>query len=312
MRFVPDEGITVRELQSGAALTNKEMKVWLTRMSKWWGYVGVSKGVTKDPTNWLIRPTAGGQKALQVWRPLTNIIEKRWYERFGNDTIAELRQSLQSLVNQFNPDLPDYLPILGYEMLSVGPDPERRAGTERAAIAMCEYTLPALLAKVLLAFAIQYERESQLSLAISANALRLASEEGTRIRELPRLSGVSKEAIAMAVKRLQERGYAVVQAETKGSRAKALILDAKGKHACNTYYRLIVELEKRWEANFGQAVVNLRRSLELLAGEGVAGRSPLFRGLEPYPDGWRASVPRPEMLPHYPMILHRGGFPDGS
>jgi hypothetical protein len=40
--------------------------------------------------------------------------------------------------------------------------------------------------------------------------------------------------------------------------------------------------------------------------------SPLFRGLEPYPDGWRASLRRPNTLPHYPMILHRGGFPDGS
>jgi hypothetical protein len=39
---------------------------------------------------------------------------------------------------------------------------------------------------------------------------------------------------------------------------------------------------------------------------------PLFRGLEPYPDGWRASVPRPEGLPHYPMVTHRGVFPDGS
>ena len=37
-----------------------------------------------------------------------------------------------------------------------------------------------------------------------------------------------------------------------------------------------------------------------------------MRGLEPYPDGWRAKVRRPEALPHYPMVLHRGGYPDGS
>jgi hypothetical protein len=34
--------------------------------------------------------------------------------------------------------------------------------------------------------------------------------------------------------------------------------------------------------------------------------------VEPYPEGWRASVPRPEVLPDFPMVLHRGGFPDGS
>ncbi len=32
----------------------------------------------------------------------------------------------------------------------------------------------------------------------------------------------------------------------------------------------------------------------------------------PYPDGWRAKVPKPATLPHFPMVLHRGGFPDGS
>ena len=38
----------------------------------------------------------------------------------------------------------------------------------------------------------------------------------------------------------------------------------------------------------------------------------LFGVLEPYLDGWRAAVPKPEVLPHFPMVLHRGGFPDGS
>jgi len=27
---------------------------------------------------------------------------------------------------------------------------------------------------------------------------------------------------------------------------------------------------------------------------------------------WRAKFRRPEVLPHYPMVLHRGGYPDGS
>jgi hypothetical protein len=59
-------------------------------------------------------------------------------------------------------------------------------------------------------------------------------------------------------------------------------------------------------------ICSLRGALERLVGEGNAQASPLFRGLEPYPDGWRASVGKPATLPHYPMVLHRGGFPDGS
>ncbi|MGB7741631.1 MAG: hypothetical protein WBL41_02645 [Terracidiphilus sp.] len=45
---------------------------------------------------------------------------------------------------------------------------------------------------------------------------------------------------------------------------------------------------------------------------GSVGASPLLQGLHPYPDNWRASLPMPEVLPHFPMVLHRGGFPDGS
>lgn len=116
----------------------------------------------------------------------------------------------------------------------------------------------------------------------------------------------------MAVNRLEERGFAAIQAKTDGSRTKVLILTAKGRHARDTYYQLVWELEKRWETNFGQVVINLRRSLEYLARESPTGKFGLFGGLKPYPDGWRASVGRPEVLPHYPMILHRGGFPDGS
>jgi len=33
----------------------------------------------------------------------------------------------------------------------------------------------------------------------------------------------------------------------------------------------------------------------------------------PYPDNWRAAVQQaPGALPHYPMVLHRGGYPEGS
>jgi hypothetical protein len=34
--------------------------------------------------------------------------------------------------------------------------------------------------------------------------------------------------------------------------------------------------------------------------------------MTPYPEGWRASVATSETLPHYPMVLHRGGYPDGA
>jgi hypothetical protein len=75
---------------------------------------------------------------------------------------------------------------------------------------------------------------------------------------------------------------------------------------------LVAAIEERWKSRFGaNRVKALRKSLEKMVGEPTA-QSPLFRGIEPYPDNWRASVSKPQTLPHYPMVLHRGGFPDGS
>jgi predicted transcriptional regulator len=146
---------------------------------------------------------------------------------------------------------------------------------------------------VLLALALEFEKQSEVSFAISANVLRLFEQESILVRALPRLSGVSKEAIATSISFLEKRGFA--QVESSG-RTKALALKPKGYRVQDRYRELTAAT--RFE--------NVREALHDLTGES------LLMGLEPYPDGWRASIPRPTALPHYPTILHRGGFPDGS
>jgi hypothetical protein len=112
---------------------------------------------------------------------------------------------------------------------------------------------------------------------------------------------------------LQKSGYLVVKAEMSGSRTKVVRLTAKGVEARDSYNVRLAETEKRWAANLASGDARmLRASLATLVGNGTPDSSPLFRGLDPYPDGWRASVPKPQTLPHYPMVLHRGGYPDGS
>jgi hypothetical protein len=67
------------------------------------------------------------------------------------------------------------------------------------------------------------------------------------------------------------------------------------------------------------AVRRLREALRRLLDQ----REALSHGLEPHPKGWRASKRYAEhtqalvadplgRLPHHPMLLHRGGWPDGS
>ena len=279
MRFVPPGGIPAGELQRSLGLDRKSALALVTRMGKWWSYVTVESGV--------VRPTAGGRKALAVWQPLEAAIERRWQERFGRDRIEQLRESLRAVAGRLDPGLPDSLPILGFGLFS-RPQPQGAMSASDS--------LPALVAKILLAFAVEFESESEVSLAICADVLRLMGEGGVRVRDLPRLAGVSKEAIAMAVSFLKERGYTA-------SAGAALTLTAKGRQALDAYCALVPAIEERWQSCFGAGGMRaLREALEQVPAVWP----------EPYPDGWRASVPRPEVLPHYPMVLHRGGFPDGS
>lgn len=68
-------------------------------------------------------------------------------------------------------------------------------------------------------------------------------------------------------------------------------------------------MQNRWQARFGgPAIRAVREALGQLTGD----HARLVAGLEPPPGGWRASQREPATLPHYPMVLHRGGFPDGS
>ncbi len=311
MQFVGEEGVRVGELEKFA-----RTKTNLNGMERW-RYIDVAPDPAdsrlKPPrSDWVIRATAKGRQAQEVWRPLFGDIEKRWEERFGEGEIGELRESLAAIVRKIDVDLPDCLPILRYGLFSRERDYERRMPAAREDGSDSRLTLSALLSRVLLEFAIEYESESRLSLAIGANVVRVLNEKGVRLRDIPLLSGVSKEAIAMATGILRKARIAAVEPDLAG-RGKVVRLTAKGREAQDAYHRLVGAIEERWEVKFGKdAVRKLRESLERLVGNATPERSPLFRGLEPYPGRWRAAVRKPETLPHYPMVLHRGGYPDGS
>jgi DNA-binding MarR family transcriptional regulator len=312
MQYVGVAGVGVGEMERLA-----RTKTNLAGMQRW-GYIVVAPDPadsrSKPPAaDWIVRATPAGQRAQEVWRPLFGEIEERWRTRFGAAEVSQLKDALHAVVSQVDEELPDCLPILGYGLLSDNLlRTKRNRPGEHSESKDAPLSLASSLAKTLLAFTRDFEREAGLSLAICADVLRPARREGVSLRELPRRSGVSKEAIAMAVKYLEKRGF-VVAAPDAGGRNKMLRLTPKGLAALESYHHLVREIERRWRARYGeQALLQLRVSLERLAGAPAADAQLLMSGMTPYPDGWRASVPRPETLPWQPMVLHRGGFPDGS
>jgi DNA-binding MarR family transcriptional regulator len=309
LRWVPEEGITVREVERLARTRTN----W-DGMRRW-GYIYFEPSPMdnrpKPPQSaWLVRATSKGRLAQEMWRTLLPEIEDRWRKRFGPGRIDALRTALAEIAAQFAEELPDCMPILKYGLSHQVRKPQKSAPHQEN---LSDLPLPSLLARVLLAFALEFERESELSLAISANVLRVLEEQGTAVREIPSRSGVSKESIAMALTFLTKRGYARVQTDPRGNRTKIFLLTPQGVEARAAYPRLLAAMEARWTKRYGaKAIQALRSALEPLAGDGTAEGSPLFAGLGPHPEGWRARVPRPRTLPHYPMVLHRGGYPDGS
>jgi hypothetical protein len=115
----------------------------------------------------------------------------------------------------------------------------------------------------------------------------------------------------MALTFLEARGYAQVGMEA--GKGKWLRLTEQGARARERYPVLAEEIEERWRLALGaDAIDALRETLERLVGAYDGPWTGLFEGMKPYPEGWRSFVPVPGVLPHFPMILHRGGYPDGS
>ncbi len=307
MRHVTEEPLTVAELEARARTGTN-----LDGMRRW-GYITIDGTARKihhghPGRHAVLRATAAGLRAREVWAPLAGLVEQRWRDRFGASQAGRLRDSLLTLVRRLDPGLPDCLPIVGAALLSQvrdlppRPDPADPAGLP----------LPALLSRVLLSFAAEYEREARQSLAADASVLRVLGPDGTRPRDLPALTGLARAGTDWATGVLIRARLAAGEPDPGARRGQVVSLTPRGLRAQHRYHDLVRTIEQRWCERFTpDAITALRASFEPLTAA-PGGKPALFGGLEPYPDNWRAKVRPPVTLPHYPMVLHRGGYPDGS
>jgi hypothetical protein len=166
MRFVSVDGTPLRELQPRARLVN------LNGLRRW-RYIDLEP----DTDDGVVRPTRGGRRAQEVWRPLAGVVEERWRARFGATEVRELRESLAVVVDRFDPTLADFLPVASQAMFT------QVAQVTALGDGGGTLDLSALLARTLIVFAIDFERDTKVSLAMSANGLRSLARivgDGTR------------------------------------------------------------------------------------------------------------------------------------
>jgi DNA-binding MarR family transcriptional regulator len=324
MRLVSETGITIAELERQAR-TDKQQLPGLER----WGYITIAPDPAdrrpKPPERDLrVRPTVKGAVAQRRWQPLAGEIEKRWQERFGAREIDSLRKALAAVLEQIDLAMPEFLPILGYGLFAqivVDDASSIRAHTGEV---LAKMDLVTLLAKVLLAFTIEFEFDWKISLPVYANGLRLLGKDGIPVRELPGLTGLAKEGVAFITGWLTRHGYAEIKALSGSRGGKAIQLTAQGLEAKRSCAQRLETVETRWRERFSSVKMTAlyEATFHLLTKKD--GERPLLsEGLTPHTNGWRARKPYLTQtllflddpvaaLPQYPMVLHRGGYPDGS
>ena len=310
LRFVGD-GTTVGELVAAVGLPKRSVLSRLGGVERW-RYVSVGPAAEKREgygsgrgvkDDWVVRFTPAGLRAAEIWPALPAEIQARWRKRLGAREIAALRESLRAVDGASDTALPEFLPVVSSTraMALELPSGETRAGDD--------LSLVTLLAHALLAYTIDFEAGSPVSLPLSANVLRVLGEQAVAVRELPALTGVSKEAVEVSLTSLTKTDYVVVEGAPASKRT--IRVTPAGAKLQADQRRLHARIGNRWGPE-------LRASLER-----ILDHPQLPAGLEPYRAGWRASKPYEQQteavvadprgrLPHYPMVLHRGGWPDGS
>ena len=204
--------------------------------------------------DWIVRLTPKGLRAKAVWPSLVGEIEGRWRTRFGERDVQNLRAPLAKMVNELDVELPDGLPALSFPY-------ERDAFPPRIVRDDGYIPLPALLSKALLAFALEFNRESDAPLSIAANVLRVAADEGVRVSDLPRLTGGSPEVSAIG---WRLRYYVTVDASPKG-RGRLVRPNALGLRVRHAYPDLLERIESRWQHRFGKQTLHDLRCVARLA-----------------------------------------------
>jgi hypothetical protein len=293
LRFVPPEGISLQDLRACPGVSERHLGGKNPGVIRW-GYVTLRGGV--------VRPTDDLRVASETVFPyLPDIVEAKWADHLGASAVSQLKEVLGELLSQVDEALPHYLPQADNLMWTRW-DP---SGPRQEAID--ELTLVDRLAQALLLYTVEHESASEVPLTMAANLVRVIDDEGTPTVDLVRRSGISKEAMAFLTG-WRQRPRLSVESVTR-----ALTLTSAGRSAKADYEALARTIEQSWAARFpGGVTSHLRSALEQIVVDTTLARSPLAQLVEAPEGCWRSWVKSPETLPHFPMILHRGGYPDGA
>jgi hypothetical protein len=289
LRFVPDDGIVMSEL---AAKAGYPPPVHPAYHGMWrWGYVTYEPDISgstpkKKDGDVIVRLHPVNASARASWAAVVDDMATRWQAR-GLDA---LQAALIPIVEAIDRPLPEYMPLVGFGRRQ----PDLGNPESRPAI---ELDLLGLLSQALLVMAYEFEATSELALGTYSGLLEPLTDEPVATRHLYEITGIAAKEWSSAMNQLAKAGLAEV-----GGKPKTLALTAAGLAAKAAAAKTLQAVQAK---HYGPSFEHLRRELEAVVADA-------WEWTEPYPDNWRSKVKVPHRLAHFPVVSHRGGYPDGS
>ncbi|WP_460520616.1 hypothetical protein [Flindersiella endophytica] len=302
LRFVSEDGVTVSELR-GLARADCN----LGGLERWgWMSVGDSSDAERRPGygsfrgingNSVLRPTKAGSDARRLWPRVLGDVEQRWRARFGAEAVGALRHALLAHLPTtpmpWSP--PEVTTTDGYLSQVVpgaaGEDDEQRP-------------LAALLGQVLTAYTLEHEQGAAVSLPLAANLLRAVGSGVVRLRDLPTLTGISKEGCTQAAGYLERNGLATPGPD------RTVSLTPDGHDALDDYRRRAHAQPDGGRLH--EALAPFVTQQDALTA-GLVPPEGCWRGERPYLTRTKRLLENPiAALPWHPFVLARGAWPDAG
>lgn len=302
LRVVSKQGITQKEFERRAILATRTARV-VVRHCMDLGWLKISKGPSDGKP--AITLTEEGEAKRRIGMRRTKSVEALWARRHGT-AYEKLKSSLQSLVAEFELELPHY--VTGYgpadESLTGGtflsaeegppkvpsrgaewPVVERQAKSRKRSL-----SLPALLSQTLTQFVIDYEAERLGRLGLTAMFFQYLPDEGMSLKNARQFQSITGNG-----KSLHERHlYIAIEPGKPSDGTRIVYPTQKTRRSRDAYAFQLAKIESNWQRHYGKAVLSdLRTSLETF-------EQSISDDLPDYPDTttW--------MLPWYrPFLLER-------
>jgi hypothetical protein len=303
LRFLSEDGVTVSELRSLARADCN-----LGGIERWgWALVGDAvEGGERRPGfgsfrgikgNTVLRPTSAGSEARRLWPLVLGEVEQRWRTRFGGEAVDTLRDALlaRAAATPMPWSPPEVATTDGYYSHVVAAHPDADDDGQRP--------LVALLGEVLTAYTLEHEAGAAVSLPLGANVLRVVGSDSIPLRDLPALTGLSKEGTTQTAGHLERRGLATSTPD------RTISLSPSGLDALDDYRRRAGQPE---DSRLHEALAAFVTKPDALSA-GLVPPEGCWRGERPYLNRTNRLLANPTAaLPWHPLVLGRGAWPDAS